>query len=315
MDIDILAGSVFWSSVLAATLRMAIPIYLAGLGEIFCERSGVLNIGIEGQMLAGALAAFAAAYYSGSLLAGLLAGAAAGMLIAFLVGFLCVKRQLDQTIVGVLLNIFCLGAASFFYRVLFGVSATPPTIPQLPELSIPLLRDIPLLGPALFQQTIFVYAALFSIPLASWLLFRTPLGLKLRAAGENPKAAETMGVDVEQMRFLGVLLGGGLAGIAGAFLSLALLGRFVDNITAGRGFIALAIVIFGGWKPHRVFGAALLFGFAEAFQLRLQAVGMRIPYQFLLMFPYVLTVIVLAATSRRIFAPAALGRPYGREKS
>lgn len=314
MDVDILTGSIFWTSVIAATIRMAVPIYLAGLGEIFCERSGVLNIGIEGQMLTGALAAFLATYYSGSLLTGILAGALAGLAMALLLGFLCIKWQLDQTTIGVLMNIFCLGLTSFSYRVVFGISATPPTVPPLPAVSIPLLSNIPVLGPALFQQNLFIYAVLISVPVAYWMLFRTSLGLDLRAAGENPRAAETMGVNVIPMRYLGLSLCGALAGMAGAFLSLALLGRFVDNITAGRGFIALAIVIFGCWKPHRVLGAALLFGFAEALQLRLQAVGMNIPYQFMLMFPYILTIIVLAMTSRRTFAPAALGQPYGREK-
>lgn len=314
MDIDVWLSSVFWTSVLAATVRMAVPIFLAGLGEIFSERSGVLNIGIEGQMLVGALAAFIAAYFTGSILAGLLAGALAGLLVAWLLGFFCIMRQLDQTIIGVLINIFCLGLTSFLYRIIFGISSTPPTVEPLPVLAIPLLADIPFLGPALFQHNILVYLAIVLVPLAYWILFGTAGGLDLRAVGENPKAAETMGVNVVSTRYLGLVVCGGLAGLAGAFLSLALLGRFVDNITAGRGFIALAIVIFGGWNPYRVLAAALLFGFADALQLRLQAVGTQLPYQFLLMFPYVLTIAVLAFTSRKIIAPTALGVPYSREK-
>ena len=314
MDLELLSGTVFWTSVIAATVRMAIPIFLAGLGEVFSERAGVLNISIEGQMLVGSLAGFIAAYYTGSLLTGFLAGAAAGMAVASVAGFFSISRRLDQTIIGVLLNIFCLGLTSFVNRVTFGISATPPTVAALPAMPIPWLAQIPVVGTALFQQNLLVYLAVATVPVAWWLLFRTSVGLDLRAVGENPQAAETMGVNVVAMRYLGLLAGGALAGVAGAFLSLALLGRFVDNITSGRGFIALAIVIFGGWKPQRVLCGALLFGFADALQLRLQAVGLQLPYQFLLMLPYVLTIAVLSVTSRRIIAPAALGLPYSREK-
>ncbi len=298
-----------------ATVRTAIPILLAALGEIVAERSGLLNIGIEGQMLLGALASFLAAYFSGSLWLGLACGALAGMLLSLVSAYLCITRQIDQIIVGITLNMFGLGFTSYWYRVIFGITTVPPSISAIPQTSIPILSKMPIIGPIFFQQDVMVYAALGLTIITYIMLFKTTLGLNLRATGEHPRAAETLGVNVLKIRYVGMLTGGAFAGLGGAYLSLVLLGRFVDNITSGRGFIALAIVIFGRWHPVFAFVTALLFGAVDALQLRLQAVGLRVPYQIMLMLPYLMTVITMAFTSKRVFGPAALGQPYGKEKS
>ncbi|TVR93639.1 MAG: ABC transporter permease [Spirochaetaceae bacterium] len=304
---------VFWNGVATAAVRMSIPILLAGLGIVFSERSGVLNIGVEGQMLSGAFGAFAFAYFTGSFFLGAAFGALVGMIVSGITVYMCVRRPVNQIVVGVTVNILCLGLTSFINRIIFTPGATPPRVPRPPVFAIPGLDSIPIIGAAFFRQPVPVYVMLLAIPLAYLVLYRSSFGLDLRAAGEHPKAAETMGVKVATMRTRGVLISGAFAGLAGAFLSIVSLGRFVENISSGRGFIALAIVIFGRWNPVFIFGAALIFGTAEALQLRLQAVGVGVPHEFLLMMPYVLTIIVLALTSKRSLAPAALGRHYQRE--
>lgn len=307
-------NQVFIITFLAASVRMAVPILLAAIGEIFAERAGVLNISLEGEMLVGAFTAFVITYYTGSLFLGTVGGMVAGVLIALILAYICLIIHSDQIITGITLNIFALGLTSFWYRVIFGITTAPPNITVYSPITVPLLNKIPFIGPVLFQQNILVYLTIIIVIAANVILFKTSWGLKVRAAGEYPRAAETMGVNILKTRLIAIIICGALAGLGGTFLCLGILGRFVDNVTASRGFIALAIVIFGKWNPYKALGAALLFGAADALQLRLQAMGLQIPYQFMLMLPYALTILALIITGKNSAAPAALGVPYEREK-
>lgn len=308
-------SATFIVTLLAAGVRMSIPLLLPAMGEIFAERSGILNINLEGQMLAGAFVSFIAGYYTHNLFLSLLAGAFAGILMAVLMALCCIRWQGNHVVIGITLNMFSLGCTSFWYRVVFGVTTSPPKADiNSGTLAIPLLSRIPALGEILFNQNFLFYVSLLMVAAAWFILQRTQFGLQLRSAGEYPRAAETMGVNVNRMRYIAMAICGMLAGLGGSFLSLISLNRFVDNITASRGFIALAIVIFGKWDPWRVLLASLLFGTTDALQLRLQAVGVDVPYQFLTMLPYLLTILVMVVTARRSHSPAALGENYEREQ-
>lgn len=305
--------TVFIVNLLASTIRVAVSVLLPALGEIFTEKSGVLNIGLEAQMLAGALTGFIGAYYTGNNWLGLLIGMLGGLLISLLFAFLTISLHADQIVVGITLNLFALGLTTFIYRVLFGVSIIPPSVEPMSEVPIPLLSSIPYLGPIFFQQKAVVYLAFLLVPVAHFMLFKTTAGLNIRSVGEYPLAAETMGINVRLTRYFCVMLSGIGAGLGGAFLATAQLARFSDNMAAGRGFIALAIVIFGRWKPYWAMMAALVFGFAEALQLSLQAVGLQIPEQFLRMTPYIVTIVALMIVARKAYSPAALATPYVKE--
>lgn len=302
-------------TLLAAGVRMAMPILLAATGEELAERSGMLNINLEGQMLMGAFASFVAGFYTHSLPLALLAGLTAGALSALLMSVACITWHAQQTVAGITLNMFALGFTSFWYRVAFGVTTSPPKADLAGSgvQAIPLLSGIPVLGPVLFSQNFLFYAAVAIVAGMYFLIFRTRLGLKIRSAGEYPRAAETMGVNVARVRYLSMAACGALAGLGGAFLSIVSLNRFVDNITASRGFIALAIVIFGKWNPWLVLVGALFFGTVDALQLRLQAIGLNVPYHLMLMLPYALTVVVMVLTAGKSESPAALGQDYERE--
>ena len=294
---------------------MAIPILLPATGEIFAERSGVLNINLEGQMLTGAFASFIVGYYTSNLMLALAAGALAGVLMALLMALCCIRWHGNHVVVGITLNMFALGCTSFWYRVAFGVTTSPPKADvSSGTLAIPGLSRIPVLGEIFFDQNFLFYVSILIVAVAFFVLKRTQFGLQIRASGEYPQAAETMGVHVNRMRYISMVICGALAGMGGSFLSLISLNRFVDNITASRGFIALAIVIFGKWDPWRVFLASLLFGTTDALQLRLQAVGVDVPYQLLTMLPYLLTILVMIVTAKRSHSPAALGENYEREQ-
>lgn len=313
---DVLArilSAAFLVNLFASTIRISAPILLTALGEIFTEKSGILNIGLEAQMLAGALAGFIVAYHTGNNWLGLLVGMLGGMLMSLLFALLTISLKADQIVVGITLNIFALGLTTFIYRILFGVSVIPPSIQPMAEMSIPFLSDIPYLGPILFRQKLVVYLAFALIPFAHYFLFHTATGLKIRSVGEYPLAAETMGINVLLTRYACVILSGLGAGLGGAFLAVGQLARFADNMAAGRGFIALAIVIFGQWKPYWAAAAALVFGLAEALQLSLQAVGLQVPEEFLRMTPYLVTVLSMMIVSRRALSPAALAAPYTKE--
>lgn len=302
----------FLISLLSATIRLATPIIFAALGEIFTERAGILNLGVEGIMLMGAFAGFWGAYYTGDLGLGVLLGIIAGGLMGLLMAFMSVTLRVDQVISGMGIYFLGLGLSSFLYRIAFGIRTIAPTIEGFGDAPLPLLSQIPVLGPILFQQSIPVYVAILLVPLSVVILYRTTFGLKIRATGEYPQAADTLGVNVFFVRYLCVILGGILAGLGGVIISTAQVKMFWDNMTVGRGFIAIAIVYFGKWHPYRTVAGALLFGFAYALQLRLQAQDTAVPHQLLLMLPYVLTIVVLAIVAREAREPASLGVPYKR---
>jgi ABC-type uncharacterized transport system permease subunit len=308
MDIGIAAA--FIATILASTVRLATPLIYAALGEVFTERSGVLNIGLEGIMLFGAFTGFAVASFSGSRDLGLLAGILVGVLIGLLFGFFAITIKANQIVVGAALNMFGMGMTGFLYRSLFtttvhGISAYPP-------INIPLLSQIPVLGQVLFQHNILVYASVVLVAVSSFILYRTAFGLSVRSIGEHPKAADTAGINVTLFRYTCCMIGGALAALGGAYLTIAHTNQFVENITSGRGFIALAVVVFGRWKPWGAFWASLLFGVFYALQLQMQAMtnNTAIPYQIWQALPYLATLIVLISLRGRSAAPKVLGVPY-----
>ncbi len=307
----------FYINILENLLRsggkLAAPLWLAATGETFAERSGVINIGLEGMMLSGAFAGMAAGLFAGNPWLGLLAGIAAGIVLAALFGVLTVYFHADQIITGAGLNLLAAGLTGFLFRRIFGVTGAALTAPAFAPATVPFLSHIPLIGALFSQQPVLLYFAFCLLPIAAFILNRTPTGLAIRACGEHAAAADTAGVKVYRLRFFCVLFCGGMCGAAGAYLALAHAHTFVEGMTAGRGFIALAVVIFGRWQPVKIFFASLFFGIANALQFQFQALGSAIPYQFFLMLPYVLTLLVLVFAGAKIGAPAELARPYRRE--
>lgn len=303
----------FITALLAAALRLSIPILFAGLGGMFSERSGIINIGLEGMMLSGALAGVVGSYQTGSPWIGILYAMLAGGLLALLHAYFTITLQVDQVVSGIAINILSMGITSFFFRLLFGITTTPIKVNSFQPIHLPMVSDIPVIGPVFFSQNILVYIALFLVPVSHYILFKTTWGLSIRTVGEHPQAASTVGIPVFKIRYICTVLGGVLAGLGGSFLSLGQFNMFVDNMIAGRGFIAVAAIIFGKWQPLGVLGASLVFGAADAIQVRLQTAGLAIPYQFFLMFPYILTIIALTGLVGRTIPPAAEGRPYTTE--
>lgn len=295
----------------AAALRMATPIAYASLGGIFSERVGVVNIGLEGMMLTSAFTGVAVTYFTGNPWLGVLAGVAAGALLGLLHGVITVKFQGNQIVSGTGINIFALGFTAYMSQSLWGSRGASESVQGLRAVSIPLLRDIPFIGGIIGVHSPLVYLMLIIIPIAHIVLFRTPLGLRMRAVGEYPAAADTAGIDVFRVKYLCVIVSGMLAGLGGAFLSLGHLNLFAWGMTGGRGFIALAAMVFGKWMPLGALGASLLFGFADALQMRLQALGL-LPPQIILTIPYVLTVAVLAGVVGRANPPSDY-KPYTKE--
>lgn len=293
---------------LAATVRTATPLALAALGECVTERSGVINIGLEGSIICGALGATVAAGAVGTT-AGFAAGAAAGLLIALIFALFTVWLRADQIITGTAITLLALGLTGLFYDTLYGATGVGLTIPTVGEVAIPGLASIPLVGRALFAQPVITYLLYLLVPLMSWWFLRTHSGLAVRAVGESPEAARAAGVQPSRVQLWTVLFGGGMAGLAGATLVLAQTGTFVEEMSAGKGFIAIAIVVLGRWTPFGVAGAALLFGGASALQYLVQSLGLtEVPYQLFLAIPYLLTLLVLARASARSAAPAALAQ-------
>ncbi len=299
---------------LRLTVTIAAPFLLAALGELLMERAGILNVGIEGVMAVGAAVGFLATWGSGgSYLAGLLAAMAAGGALSLILAYYGISLRGQQITVGLGLLVFGLGLASLIYRAAVGVQFAAPRVQVLPPVSIPGLAQIPVLGEVFFAQDILVYVAFLLVPLVHWLLFQTPLGLRLRACGDNPRAADTLGVNVTALRYLATIVGGFLIGLAGAYLPLAITGGYSDGIVGGRGWIALMLVILGRWMPWVVVVGAFLFAYVEALQFRLALATKLVPPQFLLMLPYVLAILVLVRVYRGAQAPAALALPYDRE--
>ena len=288
----------------AAALALATPLLLAALGELISERAGVINIGVEGLMLTGAFAGFLGCWVTGSPLVGMAAAGAASMLLGLVFALWVVGLDADQVVAGAALNILALGVTGVAYRAVFGVTGAALTVTTFPPLAIG--GDNAWLAP--FRQPAPVYVALVLVPLVWVVLARTRLGLALRAVGEAPEAAASLGVPVAAIRIGALLVAALLAGAGGGYLSLAYSNTFVEGMSAGRGFIALAIVVFGRWRPLGILAGALLFGAASAGQFHLQAAGVAVSYHLLLMLPYVLTLAVLALASGTAAAPAALGR-------
>jgi ABC-type uncharacterized transport system permease subunit len=302
------------AGLLDAAVRISVPLLLAVLGEIVVERAGVLNIGIEGMVLAGAFGGFAGAFLSGSPEFGLLLGASSGLTLGALLAWLVVRARVDAIVAGVALNILALGITGVFFRRIANAAGERLIAPTFTAVQVPWLSKLPLVGPAFFDQNLYAYMGYALVPATAFFLFRTLPGLRLRACGENPDAAAAAGVPVQRVRIVAVLFGALMAGIAGSYLSIAYSNTFVENMSAGRGFVALAIVVFARWKPGLGVVGALLFGAAMAFQVRFQGariLGVEAPYQFYQMLPYVLTLLVLGLSSRGATGvPAALGRPF-----
>ncbi|MGC2404081.1 MAG: ABC transporter permease [Acidobacteriaceae bacterium] len=304
----------FFGTWLSASVRLAGPVLLAALGETFAENSGVLNVGIEGTILLGALAGFLAAYVTGMVWISLLAAILTGIFFNLFLAWMYVTVRASQVVVGLVFNVLALGIAATAYRRVIGESAGPQSVAMFTPLHIKWLSNLPLVGPALFGQTILLYLTVALAGLAYFVLFRTSFGLALRAAGENPYAADAAGISVARMRYIGVLIGGATAGAAGAYLVLAQVGLFRESIVAGQGFIALGIVIFGRWNPWKAALAALAFGACDALQLSLQLGGENIPPQLLSALPYLVTILAISGLfGGKAIQPDALMVPYAKE--
>jgi ABC-type uncharacterized transport system permease subunit len=295
------------TAVLASTIRQSTPLILGALCGLMGERSGVTNIGIEGQMLLSAFIAFLVNVYTGDLFLAVLAGIFVGAILGGFLAFMAVTLKLDQIIGGTVVNILALGLTGFFYTA--GLTTKGKLLP------VPLgpLADIPLVGPVLFNNPPITYLAIILVFVTGFVLFRTTWGLRTRAVGEHPRAADTLGINVYMVRYVNVIVGGAIAGLAGAFLTLEAVGSFERAMTNGRGFVALAVMIFGKWTPLGSWGAALLFGFATAMQTQFQFWKVDFPHQFIGMLPYLLTIVVLAGFGGRARPPAADGVPYEKE--
>jgi len=294
-------------------LVYAAPLIIAALGELIIERSGILNVGIEGMMLVSAVVCFVAAFKTGSLVAGMAAGMLASGIMALMLAYYGITLGGSQITVGLGLYVLGIGLSSLIYRVVFGVRLSPPQVGTLAPIALPGLVEIPVLGQILFRQNILVYLGLALVPLVYLFLFKTPLGLRIRATGENPRAVDALGINVFGLRYGATVAGGLLIGLSGAYLPLVLTGTFTDNMTAGRGWIALMLVIFGRWMPHVALLGGFLFAYVEAFQFKVAMGTKLVPPQFLLMLPYVFAIIVLVQIYRGAKAPKALTIPYDRE--
>jgi ABC-type uncharacterized transport system permease subunit len=295
--------------ILASGIRLATPYLYAAIGETFGQRSGVLNLGVEGQMLLGAFAAFYVAFTTGSLWLGMLAAVIVGAVMGLAMAFVSINLQAEQGISGIGFYLFGLGMSDLLFQKLLG---TVETVKGFAPVSIPLLSDVPIVGEIFFQQNLLVYGAFALVPIAWFVLKKTTLGLKVRSVGENPEAADSLGVSVARVRYFTVTLGGILSGVAGASLSIANLNVFQQNMTSGLGFIAVALVYFGGWRPAGVLLGALLFSMVNSLQLWVQVLGIPIPSDFAVMMPYVLTILALVIMVQRVRSPSALTKPFER---
>jgi simple sugar transport system permease protein len=295
--------------IISSGIRLATPYLYASLGETFSQRSGVLNLGVEGQMLLGAFAAFYVALETGSLWGGVLAAILVGAVLGLAMAFVTINLHAAQGISGIGFYLFGLGMSNLLFQKMIG---TVETVQGFPKIYIPVLSDIPGIGEIFFSQNILVYIAFFLVPIAWFVLNKTTLGLKIRAVGENPVAADSLGVNVIRVRYFTVILGGIMSALGGASLSIALLNVFQQNMTSGLGFIAVALVYFGGWRPWGVLGGALLFSMVNSLQLWIQVLGIPIPSEIALMMPYILTILVLAVSISKVRGPSALSKPFER---
>ncbi len=311
------------AATIAATLRAATPLALAAMGGIFSERGGVINIALEGIMLTGAFAAVIFSNFGASVglspgfsaLLGVLAAVGLGLAIALVHAYFSITMRVNQIVSGVAINLLAFGLTGLLLKLIFNVSGNSPAVPDMKPIAIPFLADLPFVGTVLFNHQPMVYVMFLGVAFSAYVIKNTTFGLRLRAAGDKPEAIDTVGVNVHRVRYIGVAMSGVFAGLAGAYLSLGQLNFFSEGMTAGRGFIALAAVIFGNWRPWPAFGAALLFGFADAAQIALQNSGLNVPSDFLLMAPYVVTLIALAGFIKKAIPPAAIGQPYPVEET
>lgn len=301
------------TGLLSYILVLMVPYSLASMGIMLGGRVGVFNVSTEGVMLSGASTAFLVTYFTGSYTMGILAGIGVGLLIGLMMTFFANFLKIDQFIVGILLYIFATGFGALLYKEIIGVTLYPPRINLLPKISIPILSQIPYIGPILFNQDIIVYLTIILAILLNYVIFKTPFGLKMRSIGENPRAADALGINVFLMRHIFTLLGSALMGMAGAYLVLGFTGIYANTIVSGRGWISIAITIFGRWSPFPILLGALLFAGVEVLVYTLQAMEVNVPYQLLFMLPFIVTLIILIYTSRKAEMPAALGKPYDRE--
>jgi simple sugar transport system permease protein len=305
---DVLSMGVV-AGILTSMIRLATPFLYAAIGETFSQTSGVVNLGVDGIMLLSAYGAFFVALNTGSLWLGLLVAAVIGLLMGLLMAFISVTLKAEQGISGIGLYMLGLGLSSLLFKITIG---TVKTIDGFQPIKIPLLGDIPFIGPILFHNSIPVYGAFLLVPLAWWVLEKTTLGLNIKSVGQNPAAADSLGINVDRIRYFSVCLGSVLAGLAGASLSIAIVNLFQDNLTAGQGFIAVALVYFGGWSPWGVMAGSLLFSVVNSLQLWMQVLGVKIPSDIAVMLPYLFTIAALMITVNRVRQPAALNKPFER---
>ncbi len=307
-SLDLLFSASLW----AAVLRIATPLIFGVLGALLCERAGVLNLGIEGIMTMGAMIGWLSVFLGADLWTGLLVAAAAGALIGLLHALLTVPLGLSQHVSGLGITLFAAALAYYLYRLIVTVGESPPTIEPFRPLDIPILSDVPFLGPVLFAQAAPTYLALISVAIIAYVLARTPLGLAIRMTGENPHTVESQGLDPTLIRIGCVMAGSALMALGGAFLTTAAFNSFFPEMVQGRGWICIALVVFSSWRPGKALLGALLFAFLDAYQLRLQAVVEGVPYQLFLMAPYLLSIVALILVARRARVPEALMTPYRR---
>jgi simple sugar transport system permease protein len=306
--IDIIASAGLW----AAVLRIATPLIFGTLGALLCERAGVLNLGIEGIMTFGAMIGWLSVYHGADLWTGLLVAAIAGGIFGLLHSALTVTLGLSQHVSGLGVTLFASSFSYYVFRLIVPVAGTPPTIVPFQPIAIPELSTLPFIGPALFTQTAPTYLAILVALVMAYIIFRTPVGLAIRMAGENPHAAEAQGLNPMKIRYGAIIAGSALMGMGGAFLTLSAFNSFFPTMVQGRGWICIALVVFSSWRPGRALFGALLFAFFDAFQLRLQTAVQGVPYQIFLMTPYILSIVALAVMSRRARVPQALMQPYRR---
>lgn len=298
-------------NILAATIRISTPLLLGAMGELVAERSGVMNMGLEGMMLFGVFSVWVVTFFGGSTIVGVGVAMIVGALLGLLLSLLVIYLKVDQTVSGLSINLLAVGIGEYFHRML-NAEGESVQVDILPNLSIPILADIPILGEVLFQQSAFTYLAFLSVPVIAWFLRRTKFGLAIRSAGENPRAVDTRGINVNWVRVVATIFGGMMAALGGAFL-MSVTSRYLPEMTAGRGWLAIIVVIAGNWKPSRMVIATLIFAFLGALQVTLTTFEIPLPYEFLLIMPYVLALVALSLSRVRSAQPAKLGVPYSRE--
>jgi len=298
------------ANVFSTMIRLSTPLLIAAMGELVVERSGVMNLGVEGMMLMGAFVGWFVTYHTGSLWLGVVLAVVAGGVMALLLAFMSITLRVDQTVTGLALNLLSAGITLFVFRALYGETQTVQTIETFSRVPIPYLSKIPFFGQILFSQRLLTYVAFICVPLIAFFLNHTKTGLAIRSAGENPHAVDTRGLDAKGLRYQAVIFGGLMAGLAGAFLTNGISSRFVPGMTYGRGWLAIIIVIAGNWRTSRMLAATLLFAFLNALQFALQGTGTDIPFQLLLAMPYVVALLALMSQRARSNMPGVLGVPY-----